>query len=840
VSSYKDKFKESQDLAHSQVIATKILREMDELRSKLGNSPNAPRRWIWELIQNAKDVHPEGGVKVCVEVVPDAKEPHITFKHNGKPFTANDIRFLIEQISTKDRAKDDEGKRKTTGKFGTGFLTTHLLSETVRVTGVAKEPDLNYVKFELTLDRSSNDLDGITAAVQKAKQSIENLDTRPAYSGYKEGRLNTAFRYLLEDQSSLDVAKAGLKDLSNCLPYSLIFVPELENVEIVSVKSFSRKSNFEVALSDGITLATVVIDERGKSSSFTVAKLTKGLTSIIVPINVEGASITLLPIGEDVPRLFCDFPLIGTERFPFPVIVNNPNFNPTDPRDGIFLTSPPRVHQPSEENKVFMREAVELYFQLLRYATNNKWENLHLLAQIPPGSSISEVLDQKWLKRDVSDPIRKQLLQAKIVNTASGDLASMLSNDGSICLWFPYGGTRELRERIWAAAQQWFPHRLPRQFDIELWYKLSWTEYGKLTIAQLASFVESKKTLADLAAVLKLGRNVFDWLNEFYALLRSDEKEYDSIINRRLIFPDQNGALRKKGELNRDAGDIIEEFKDILLHLGRDIRAELVADGVHDEFEATKKLDRNFIVKLITAEINEKANDREVAKSYTTAFKKLLLYFRRESEQAKALFPVLYQNKHHLYNDEEILDNVNKAEQLADLLTEFRVIDVVELRNLIARGVDPKKSLLPVTQEILVSMGITSLDEWLDALKDKNLAALFSHQSTPTPDMFVYAQSLISQAKQRVIAHLQTLPQYDLSQMDETAPTVLAGVLKNNQSIYIAIRPAYGGQVIIYYGSELDVLDYETSELWIDEGDKIRRITLGHILRTAEIKKFPV
>lgn len=35
-------------------------------------------------------------------------------------------------ISTKDRTKEEDGKRKTTGKFGTGFLTTHLLSEIVK------------------------------------------------------------------------------------------------------------------------------------------------------------------------------------------------------------------------------------------------------------------------------------------------------------------------------------------------------------------------------------------------------------------------------------------------------------------------------------------------------------------------------------------------------------------------------------------------------------------------------------------------------------------------------------------------------------------------------------
>ena len=43
------------------------------------------------------------------------------------------IVFLIEQVSTKDEAK------RSTGKFGTGFLTTHLLSEIVTISGVLQD-----------------------------------------------------------------------------------------------------------------------------------------------------------------------------------------------------------------------------------------------------------------------------------------------------------------------------------------------------------------------------------------------------------------------------------------------------------------------------------------------------------------------------------------------------------------------------------------------------------------------------------------------------------------------------------------------------------------------------
>jgi hypothetical protein len=221
------------------------------------------------------------------------------------------------------------------------------------------------------------------------------------------------------------------------------------------------------------------------------------------------------------------------------------------------------------------------------------------------------------------------------------------------------------------------------------------------------------------------------------------------------------------------------------------------------------------------------------------ALAKLLRWFREHTSRAKKLFPILYDQKHLLYDDEEIQNNIERAEELEELLTEYNVKDVYELRAVIEKHATARQ-LLPVTQQIIASLGITSVEEWTKALEDKNLAALFSHKSMPTTDMFVLAQSLIKKAKARVKAHLLTLDEYDLSEMDETALTVLAGVKKNDRDVTIVVRPAYDNTVIIYYQSERDVLDYEDHELWVDTGKDVRRITFGHILKTTEIRRFPI
>lgn len=837
---YKSKLEASEHRAHYQNIATKILREMSVLRSLVESSPIAPRRWIWELIQNAKDVHYLNGVKIEIDYQPEVSQPFISFKHNGQPFTADNIRFLIEQISTKDRTKDKDGKRKTTGKFGTGFLTTHLLSEIVKVKGVAKEPELDYRQFEMELDRTGFEIEQITDAVQAAKRSVQDLDEKPIYSTFKEEAFNTEFYFPLSDSVSQKVAKAGLDDLSICLPYTFAFVQDISTINIVSNGKLFSKSNSIEVLNEHLRI--VHIDIRNTLTNavriVSMAIVSNGLTQIAIPIKRESEVIWLQEIQEQTPTLFCDFPLIGSERFYFPVIINNPNFNPTDPRDGVFLTTPQRINPLIEDNKIIVNEAVNLYFILLEYAVENNWRNLHLLAKIKPISEVPDWIDENWFNNNVLNPIRSRLLYSKIITSNKNELISILTSENKKYAWFPNSNSKETRNHIWTLANHWFPHCLPLEKDVDFWYKFKWKDCGKLDLSQLSAFVASQNVIDNLSNCIK-GIEVYSWLNSFYLLLKSDEKEYATIVSKYALFPNQNGDLVKLGLLKTDNGDIGETFKDILKLLGNDIRNELLCDKINFAIEDVR--DKNYAVREITTEINEKASNRDLAKSYSKAFKKLLLWFQEHKELAKSLFPHLYRNKHILYDDDEILDNINKAEQLTDLLKSYDLNNITELKELISKGQNSNSSLLPVTQDILLSMGISSPGEWLEAIKDKNLSAIFSHKSVPTPDMFVYAQSLIKQAKENIIKYLATLENYDISELDDsTAPTILGGVKKDGHGISIVARPAYQGEVIIYYGSERDILDFEPSELWIDDGILPRKISLGHILKKAQIVKFPV
>lgn len=810
---------------------------MEKHRASVETSPTTSRRWVWELIQNAKDVNIDGKVQIRIDADLEDPDAHVTFNHNGSAFTTENIRFLIEQVSSKEPTKDSSGRPTTTGRFGTGFLTTHLLSEIVTVNGVVQEDGLSPRQFELSLDRSGKE-SNIIASVAAAKQAMDDLDNLPPYKKYVEGAFNTSFRYELADDTGKKVARAGLKDLDLCLPYTLAFVSAVESVDYEG-KLVSLQAPEEERVEGEVHFVSVITaDTEGETETSSIAVVSVNLTTIAIPIEHTDKGVRILPLRPQVPRLFCDFPLLGTESFPFPVIINNPTFNPTEPRDGVILTKNERSGTECDENRTIIEEAYALYEVLLDHASTNNWENLHLLAAAKPMPAF-EWADQKWYTTEILKPMQAALLQKKIVRTAADTIEAIQAPDGTNNIWFPSHTNPVIRLHIWNCCNNWVPHWLPAKQDVNSWYEIIWSECKRMTLDEMARLIEDDDTVEKLAGELEEGVDAHAWLNKFYKTLKLSEQEFLAVVAKRRIFPNQNGTFKKKAELSRDAGDIDPALLDILKLLGSDLRDHLLHPAVDTVFEDLAQKDGSFVVSQITVAVTKLLNDHNAMEQRRPALSALLVWFHEHKEKAKKLFGALYEQRHRLIDDEQMIENAKNSEQLKQLLAEFKVKDVDALHAVLEKHATGAQ-LLPVTEEIIASLGIKTIKDWEKALEDKNLAALFSHESTATADMFVYVQSLIAQTRARVIAHLQTLSEYDLDNMDETALTVLAGVKKNGRDVQIVVRPAYDGTVIIYYQSEQDVLDYEDHELWVDTKTDVRRITFGHILKTNSIRRFPI
>jgi hypothetical protein len=80
---------------------------------------------------------------------------------------------------------------------------------------------------------------------------------------------------------------------------------------------------------------------------------------------------------------------------------------------------------------------------------------------------------------------------------------------------------KEIRRGIWRCCRSWFPERLPALSDVELWQDILWPECGKLTLEQVAAFIETEGSIETLTAKVK-GKDAHAWLNEFYATLKRE------------------------------------------------------------------------------------------------------------------------------------------------------------------------------------------------------------------------------------------------------------------------------------------------------------------------------
>ena len=113
---------------------------------------------------------------------------------------------------------------ETTGKFGTGFLTTHLLSRIVKIGGILttfkEEESLpddekvhRYQKFELKLDRSSRDKKQMINNYQIIYDSL-NKFYDPAMCPYVPDYIpcqgcDSSFKYYLDERGK-KTAERGL------------------------------------------------------------------------------------------------------------------------------------------------------------------------------------------------------------------------------------------------------------------------------------------------------------------------------------------------------------------------------------------------------------------------------------------------------------------------------------------------------------------------------------------------------------------------------------------------------------------------------------------------------
>ena len=573
----------SQPSPGADAIRTRVLTDntaqsvLNHLKALESNRARVRTRWIWELLQNARDTSANTAYSdVCLIASVEHTPEELIFQHNGARFSMDQVAHLIYHGSTK---VEEEG---TIGQYGSGFLTTHLLSPEIDVSGQLDDGN----SFQFRLKREVGSVKELTASMNRAWDDFNRSLSDTSVSD----EFTTRFRYPIDADANdaIFAVKYGLETLKKCAPFVIVFNREFSNIRI---KTVGEIISYELAeqsqlSQEGLSEITVKENKDGKKKRMVYLLADNKKTAVATSLESQSDSQRCLP-ASNVPRLFKGFPLIDTENFSFPAVINSFRFTPTEDRDGVYLAQ--SDNDANIENQSVIEEACELLVLLLRFAAHSGWHNAFELASVPAISEYSW-MDKAWIQRTLREHLIEKIRQTPAV--LNEDAKAKTPADSRL----PLAQATSI-ESLWDLWEGWQSgqEELPRRNEAIGWCDAveSWARVYEeddpaalfnevISGWSLASRVEreSKEPSSDpirhclsrLKSALRLGTTGINWLDQTLGFLR--DNEVGEALDECSIVPSQEGRLHYISDLHRDKG-IDEELKDIADMLAWHIRSDL-------------------------------------------------------------------------------------------------------------------------------------------------------------------------------------------------------------------------------------------------------------------------
>jgi Domain of unknown function (DUF3883) len=612
-------------------------KDINDKLKKVANRPEiAMRRWFWELLQNAKDAVKQTE-KVSVKLVIGSEKDNLflEFFHNGNPFRYSDAKNLIFPYSD----KEDEEDSDNSGRFGTGFLATHILAKKIRVKGIYLKEQQAF-DFTFTLDRTGADKPAIAESISFTWQEFrEKRKETPNYV-YDQKNFETSFRYDLQ-QEDLPAISESINDFCVSLPFTLAFIPKIGTIEINNqiegmTTFFEIKDKKDHA--DNIKQYTIEkrIIKNGKETPerLNLIICSDGIIDVAVEILEKGKTTFIKEFLPHQPLLFCSFPLIGANNFKFPIVVNSSSFTPKEERDGIWLEN--AGYGPA--NQKLFEKATPLYIDLCNYASAQNWKNTHLLL-----TSLNEKISMSdfnavWFKDKIQKPIKDQILSIPLVDISNGKRVPLTSVN------FPHEAQDINRMQLWSFIRKTFPDKVPLEKEVHDWYKVIWEDCPGFTINTFTRHIAGFKNLATLQTALDEKKSgALKWLNDYVTFIM---KVAPILLNApdTLILPNQFGHFKKKDDLWLDDDTIDLELKEILGKIAsitkkvQDWRNDMLEKKIYLDLPATRTRTLAMIGTTITDLIKELLKEDNPGNDLKDLFSQLLNWLSEHPDQARNYF----------------------------------------------------------------------------------------------------------------------------------------------------------------------------------------------------------
>lgn len=556
IASFRETFNEQVQKALARRIHAKV-------RDARSDPDRAARRWPFELIQNAHDAgerHGRNGITVAFELIDGV----LRFEHDAAPFSMADIAALLTGGSSKDF-----DSHETTGRFGTGFLVTHALSERVQVAGVL-EVDGGHRAFEVTLDRP-DDEDLILRNIKDSESALGQ--TRGV--GDFASRPTANVEYVVDDN---DTALAGLGMLEQALPHLFGSCRRLREVRIQRGNGrtcWRTGPVTELLQRDGVWIEerpVCSVDGNGEETEWIVIR------TAITPIARGWLLVALRRSGDtwvaskpgQVPSVFRQLPVLGGPALSAWVII-----------DGEFDLDQERssIHVVGEHGRP-LREAFTALGGLALLATREKWVTGYRVAQLAmPTEGLGESAAKVW--REVLLGAAATLARLPLVNTVrAGMLSALQTDEHDRSVDFvsrPSSGLSHAE--LWELAATCTEADPPTKSESEGWSEIAegWEALGvSIPWIDLEQIGKRASSEIDEIAELAVDGEPYHWLAQYLdAVGRTWRATGITKSHVAHLLPDQHGKLRSSGELRRGSG-VSGRVKTIAADVGLDIKAQLL------------------------------------------------------------------------------------------------------------------------------------------------------------------------------------------------------------------------------------------------------------------------
>ena len=538
----KDKFIQKKNAI---TIAQAVKKHLDVLE----DDPQSQKRWVWELLQNAHDASIASGKGLIAEVRDNSKE--LVFLHNGSRFTMDHIYHLIFHGSTK--VEDEEA----IGRFGSGFLATHILSWHIDVSGRFEDSeDGDWFDFRLTRRPESEEtLAGLMTDAWDNFKPVSSLQV-PLPQDF-----TTRFKYPITENRAKCAVEQGIRILTQCAPFVVVFNKVFRRIDIQKPResqSFEvQHPSCDVSKLQEINVIHRINENRTELKYF----LAEGQkASVAVQLQLVDAHPECFLL-EETPRLFADFPLIGTESFSFPVVINGNReiFKPNENRDGVRLgKGSPSDSDTNRNNQAVIKEACDLLVDLIKYAASKGWNHLHRWTKIPSTKKLVDDVEQLWLRDQIKGKLIEKIRKTPVVLTLSG---KPIETEAAM---IPVAESNESVERLWDLLKdrKEYREKLPRRDESKGWCNTfkSWAKVHEKDFSEafpevidaraLASNLEDCACLSDLQKLLQEDVSAIEWLDQLYGFLKNNEL-FDEKIRNLYIFPNQDDEFCQLDDLHR-------------------------------------------------------------------------------------------------------------------------------------------------------------------------------------------------------------------------------------------------------------------------------------------------